>query len=53
MQPVEPVEDRFERIVFKALEKEPENRFSSALELKEDLLASCLELAQERDAVRK
>jgi serine/threonine protein kinase len=53
VQPPQPIEDRFERMVFKALEKEPESRFATAEELKEELLNSCLELAQKNKTVRK
>jgi DNA-binding NarL/FixJ family response regulator len=48
VQPVKPVKDKFEAIVFKALEKDPENRFSSAVELREDLLRAC-QAAMESD----
>ncbi|PWU01667.1 MAG: hypothetical protein C5B53_02540 [Candidatus Melainabacteria bacterium] len=53
VQPPQPIEDRFERLVFKALEKEPESRFNTAQELKEELLNSCVELARKNKAVRK
>lgn len=41
VQPTEPIEDRFEAIVFKALEKDPEDRFGTALELKNALIRCC------------